>query len=60
MADDPIKSEKPRFHIAFLQAIKAAILRRPLIKFGAGFLVTESDGEILVSLAGASQPKKEN
>lgn len=59
MADDPIKNEKPRFHITFLQAVKEAILRRPVIKFGPGFVVTESGGEVLVTLAGASQPKED-
>lgn len=51
MADDPIKNEKPRFHIAFLTAIKEAILRRPVIKFSSEFNVKESGGEVLVSLA---------
>lgn len=59
MAEDPIKSEKPRFHITFFQAVKDAILRRPIYRFGAGFSVTESNGEILVSLASTSQPKKD-
>ena len=60
MAEDPIKNQKPRFHISFLTAIKDAILRRPVIKFGAGFNVTESDGEVMVTLAGESQPKKKD
>mgnify|MGYP001288029174 FL=1 len=51
MADDPIKNEKPRFHIAFLQAVKDAILRRPIIKFSSEFNVKTVGGEMLVTLA---------
>ena len=49
MGED-IKSQKPRFHIAFLKAIKDAILRRKRIRFGDGFVVTETEDEILVTV----------
>ena len=59
MADDPIKEEKPRFHITFLQAVKDAILRRPVIRFSSEFSIKEADGEIHVSLA-QTGPKKDS
>jgi hypothetical protein len=49
MGED-LKSQKPRFHVAFLKALKDAILRRKKIRFGDGFVVTETEDEILVSV----------
>lgn len=49
MAEELTKM-KPAFRMSFLKALKNAILRRKKIKFGEGFIVTETDDEILVSV----------
>lgn len=52
MAED-LRGMKVAFNFGFLAALKNAILGRPRIKFGEGFMVTEKDGEVLVTLAGS-------
>lgn len=58
-AGDSLKSMKVSWSFAFLKALRDAILARPKIKFGEGFVVTESDGQILVSIAGSAQSKRD-
>ncbi|HPA19535.1 MAG TPA: hypothetical protein PLU30_17440 [Verrucomicrobiae bacterium] len=53
---DPLLRLKIAFSFPFLRALRDAIIARPKIKFGSGFVITESDGEILVDIAGKDKP----
>jgi|GEM_PF-2410444 len=53
---DALTRLKVAFSLAFLRALRDAIVARPKIRFGSGFVLTESDGEILVDIAGKDKP----